>query len=172
MWSRYTAPEHREKDKRSEPGNISDVKEQEPEAIDFEVPADVEASIGPLPKGQRPKKRRRKVCDLEAMDGIKDEADGEYEDDEEDESASETSEFSALELTAIHEDGNLSEISTDDEEPPVSPPLPPSSVIISPLDHPVLYLALKIEKSLTNQFTPQCMKMYCFSSEATHPGVS
>ena len=170
MWSRYTAPEHREKDKRSEPGNISDVKELEPEVIDFEVPADVEASIGPLPKGQRPKKR--KVCDLEAMDGNEDEADGEYEDDEEDKSASETSEYSALELTAIHQDGNLSQISTDDEEPQVSPPLGEFHLIETPLDHPVLYLALIIEKSLTNQFTPQCMKMYCFSSEATHPGVS
>ena len=140
MWSRYIAPEHREEDKRSEPGNISDVKE--PEVIDFEVPADVEASIGSLPKGQRPKKRRRKVCDLEAMDGIEDEADGEDEDDEEDESASEKSEFSALLLTTIHEEGNLSDVTTDLEEPPVSPPLPPSSVIISPLDRPVLYLAL------------------------------
>ena len=87
------------------------------------------------------------------MDGIE-EADGEDEDNEEDESASEQSEFSALPMTAIHEEGNLSDLSTDEEAPPVSPQLPPPSVIISPLDSPVLYLALVIEKSLTNQFTP------------------
>ena len=78
------------------------------------------------------------------MDGIEDEADGEDEDDEEDESASEQSEYSALELTTIHQDGNLSQMSADDEEPQVSPPLPEFHLIESPLDHPVLYLALII----------------------------